>query len=720
MVLNRLKNLNFVVNEEKSKFDVASVVFLGHVIDGNGIRPEKSKVEAIKRFRKPKTIAELQSFLGLATYVGKFVPHLSTLTTKLRDLIKTNSLATWNQDHDKALIQIKESLSDETHLGFFDPKDRTQLIVDASPTGLGAVLIQISRNGIPRIIAYASKSLSEVEKCYCQFEKEALAVVWGMERFSVFLLWIVFDLLTDCKALEFLFSAKSTPCARIQRWVLRIQCFNYRIIHLKGKYNIADPLSRLSISEETSDISGEVQIRSIIEEHRPMAVTWDEIVASTQEDPELLKVKEAIESEEWEHAPLHYKVIKDELCIYNGIILRQDKIVIPVNLRSKILKLGHEGHPGITGMKNRLRAKVWFHNMNQEIEKHVKMCKSCVMTSLPDPPNPICPRKPPDRPWTDVSVDYKTGLPSGMVLFVVVDYYSRFIEYAVLKPADVESTIEAIFHMFARWGLPKVIHADNGGQFMAKVFSKFCEEHDIMFNSGPPWWPQANGQVERQNRNLVRRIQIAHAEKKDWQREIAQYVMMFHNLPHPATGVPPSNLMINRNLREKIPSLEAPPEPNGVRDHEILYKEKMKNYTNKKRHAKWSCLEEGDTVLLKNHYKKSKLEPNFGLEEYIIKKKQGAEVIVESKTNPTKQFRRNTMDCKKLLIEDENMEKDEKENQEAEEEDMNILEIPQNNADTDNEIEEVEATEAEPKKKTPRPQRLKNKPKHLKDDFILY
>lgn len=139
------------------------------------------------------------------------------------------------------------------------------MITDASPVGLGAVLLQINDSG-PRIISYASKSLSDVEKRYAQIEKEALALVWAVERFHFYLYGRTFELVTDHKPLEVIFGARSKPCARIKRWVLRIQSYKYKVVYRPGKSNIAEPLSRLVVPNLNNESS--------FNEHAEHYVSW--------------------------------------------------------------------------------------------------------------------------------------------------------------------------------------------------------------------------------------------------------------------------------------------------------------------------------------------------------------------------------------------------------------------------------------------------------------
>lgn len=117
-------------------------------------------------------------------------------------------------------------ISNADTLAFFNNTLRTRVVADASPVALGAVLIQFANDTDkdPRIICYASKSLTAAEKRYCQTEKEALALVWAVEKFALYLIGRKFELETDHKPLEAIFAPSSTtPCARVERWVLRLQ-----------------------------------------------------------------------------------------------------------------------------------------------------------------------------------------------------------------------------------------------------------------------------------------------------------------------------------------------------------------------------------------------------------------------------------------------------------------------------------------------------------------
>lgn len=190
MVLDTLKGYNVVLNSSKFIFKVKQIVFLGHILSDVGIVPAPEKIETLKGFRAPETVDELRSFLELVTYVGRFISDLATHTHSLREVLKSDCKFYWNELQEDAFQKIKNMISDIKSLGYYDSKYRTQIIADASPVALGAVLVKI-KDGVPRIISYASKSLTKTEMRYCQTEKEARKI----ERFYIYVCGLEFELI---------------------------------------------------------------------------------------------------------------------------------------------------------------------------------------------------------------------------------------------------------------------------------------------------------------------------------------------------------------------------------------------------------------------------------------------------------------------------------------------------------------------------------------------
>ena len=169
-------------------------------------------------------------------------------------------------------MRKKKRLAKTETLGYFDSAATTCVITDASPVGLGAILAQ-EQNGEERVICYASRSLTDVEKRYSQTEKEALGIVWACEKLHMYLYGTDFEISTDHKPLQFIYSKKSQPSVRVNRWVLRLQPYRFTVRHIPGKANIGDSLSRLTRSKAGADLSSEAEeyVRFVAENlfHKP-------------------------------------------------------------------------------------------------------------------------------------------------------------------------------------------------------------------------------------------------------------------------------------------------------------------------------------------------------------------------------------------------------------------------------------------------------------------
>ena len=226
-VLNRLQECGLTLNSEKCQFNMDRLIFMGLLLSEKGICPTEERVKAIQEAREPTTATETRSFLGLAGFSSRFIPNFATLVEPLRKLTRQNVKFHFGPEQKKAFKNLKESMMASKNLAYFDKNANTKVIADASPVGLGAVLTQEQAGG-PVIICYASRGLSDCERRYSQTEKEALALVWACERFHSYIYGVKFDLVTHHKPLEVIYSARSKPSARIERWVLRLQRMSSR------------------------------------------------------------------------------------------------------------------------------------------------------------------------------------------------------------------------------------------------------------------------------------------------------------------------------------------------------------------------------------------------------------------------------------------------------------------------------------------------------------
>ena len=213
-----------------------------------------------------------------------------------------------------------------------------------------------------------------------------------------------------------------------------------------------------------------------------------------------------------------------------------------------------------------------------------RTCDPCQAVGAPNPPEPVERTEVPSGPWQYLAVDLMTPcLPSGDPVLAVVDYYSRYIEIQVMKSTTTDKIIASLKRIFLTHGLPISIVTDNGSQFISEEFRNFVESEGIHHRMTTPLWPQANGEIERQNRSLLKRIRIAQIEKKDWKEELGAYLTMYRTTPHSTTGVSPAELMFGRKLRTRLPGIEENTvEDLEVKDRDSEAKEKVKIYIDKR------------------------------------------------------------------------------------------------------------------------------------------
>jgi len=142
----------------------------------------------------------------------------------------------------------------------------------------------------------------------------------------------------------------------------------------------------------------------------------------------------------------------------------------------------------------------------------------------------------------------------------VVAYFSRYFEVVILKSTSSTRIIEALKPIFSRFRVPHTLKTDNGPQLESEEFETFLAENGIEHRTTPLLWPQANGEVERQNRILMKSVQIAPIEGKDWRQELQTFLTAFRSTPQMTTGATPFYLMFGRKMRSKLPDLrrEAP------------------------------------------------------------------------------------------------------------------------------------------------------------------
>ena len=247
-VLHRLRAAGLTVKPKKCQFAMRHCTYLGHIVGNGMVRPEPSKIAAVRSFKRPQTKKHVRAFLGVAGYYRKFIPNFASIATPLTDLIRKDcpNRVVWTPRCEIAFQNLKKQLCSDPVLR--SPDFTKQFIVqtDASDRGVGAVLSQLDDNNDDHPVAYFSRKLLPREEKYSTIEKECLAIKLAVHAFHVYLLGRPFTIQTDHRSLEWLDRLKDNN-SRLTRWSLALQPYDFQVEYRTGKANAnADGLSRIN------------------------------------------------------------------------------------------------------------------------------------------------------------------------------------------------------------------------------------------------------------------------------------------------------------------------------------------------------------------------------------------------------------------------------------------------------------------------------------------
>lgn len=262
-------------------------------------------------------------------------------------------------------------------------------------------------------------------------------------------------------------------------------------------------------------------------------------------------------------------------------------------------------------------------------------------------PEPLRIRQLPTAPWVHLSMDFLGPLPNGKYVFVLVDLYSRFVVAELMTNTTSAEVIRRLKKIFTQMGLPHVLQADNAKNFSSQELKDYCVDYGIKLMHTTPYWPSANGEVERQNRSFLKVMKISQLEGSDLEEAMQQYLYMYSLTPHSVTGVAPATLMHGRRFRDLVPHLqEEAIFDEEMRDRDLTIKHNTKENRDKRVGAKESSIGVGDTVLMKNMQPQNKLSPGFLPTPGKVVHRYGSTATVETATG--QQYKRNVAHLKEL------------------------------------------------------------------------
>lgn len=189
-----------------------------------------------------------------------------------------------------------------------------------------------------------------------------------------------------------------------------------------------------------------------------------------------------------------YYDMRDELGVYDGLVFKGERLVVPQGLRTEIKKDIHVSHAGVEGCLRRARESVYWPGMNAELRHWISTCEPCRLFEVSHGKETLMSHEVPQRPWEKVAVDLLTHDQKDYL--VTIDYYSGFWELDRLRTTDSGAVVRKLKAHFARYGSPCQLVSDNGPQFIAAEFQKLTKEWDIEHMVTSPYNSKANGKVE--------------------------------------------------------------------------------------------------------------------------------------------------------------------------------------------------------------------------------
>lgn len=632
-VIQRLHESGLTLNKSKCEFNKHELSFYGHIFGEFGVRVSPTKIDAVRKMSRPESVSSTRSLLGMCGFCSRFIPDYATLTEPLRKLTRKNQPFVWGQEQEKAFNDLRAILTEAITTAYFDPQKYSSVVVDASPVGIAAALMQMDENNEAHVITFVSRALTDVERRYSQTEREALACVWACERLHRYIYASQFDLITDHKALEFLYgNPKSKMPARIERWGLRLQPYQYTIRYKRGDQNIADYCSRhpVNVSQQSTELQkiAEEYICFMIDQTVPKAMTVEQIKQATRTDGTLQRLIKCIRSEDWREARINTDLkpfyhIRNELAITDAgdIVLRGTRIVVPKTLQLQAINLAHQGHQGIVRTKSLLRQKVWFVGIDKLAEDVISKCMACQATTQNQHSRePLAMSPLPAAEWTELSADFLGPLPTGEYLLVLLDEYSRFPVIEIVNSTSSLTVIPVLDRVFSLLGSPTQLKTDNGPPWNSLEMRKFAEYLGFKHRKVTPYWPLGNGECERFMRTVEKVLRTAKIEGKNWRQELFTFLRAYRNTPHPSTDKLPSQLLLHRNVKIRLPDISdniSASSDSEVRNKDRSAKSTMKDYADKRRNAIRSNVKVGDSVLVKTA-KMNKLSSYYESEPYTV------------------------------------------------------------------------------------------------------
>lgn len=538
-VFERLQRFHLRLNVSKCVLGAAEIEFLGYSVSSGGIRPTVSKVEAIHRFPKPKTVAELRRFLGMVNFYRLSMPHAAKMQAPLNVYLRESKRndkrpIVWSIEAETAFQKIKAGLAEAALLAHPRHDAETRVVTDASDFAMGAVLEQRSVSGSWQPLAFFFQKFSTAQLNYSAYDRELTAIFESVKYFRYFVEGCVFKIMTDHKPLVYAFSQRSDKASPRQvRQLSFIAQFTISIEYVSGSNNVvADPLSRV----EALRLPVEISLKELADEQLADSVLA-ELIKSSNPCLKLVKLQ-------W--GPSHTAVY----CEMTGEALRP---YVPLVLRERIFDMFHKpAHPGAKITDRTIRQRYVWPDMHRDIARWCKNCIDCQQSKVSRhvkrvPEHFVAP----DGRFDHVHMDIIGPLPVSngfSYCLTMIDRFSRWVEAVPLVETSAQTISRAFYDTWiVRFGSPKVITTDQGAQFESRLFSALLELIGCECIRTTPYHPASNGMIERWHRVLKAAIMCHNGQ--DWSRVLSTVLLGLRSHVRADTGASPAEFLFGTNVR---------------------------------------------------------------------------------------------------------------------------------------------------------------------------
>ncbi|XP_037943047.1 uncharacterized protein K02A2.6-like [Teleopsis dalmanni] len=396
--LKCVQDAGLKLKKSKCVFAVQEITFLGFKISREGVRLTDEKVKAIGQAPEPINKQQLQAFLGLITFYDRFLQNKGDLLELLYQLLRKEIPFKRSREQKLSFERAKKLLQSKNLLVHYSTDLSLILCGDASPYGVGVVLAHKMPDESEAPIAFGSRTLQGAERNYSQLDKEALAIMFGVQKFLQFLSGRQFTIMTDHKPLVGLFNPEKPISQHISprmlRWSLKLGASQYEIKFREGKHHQnGDALSRLPLNDVKLQIPEIPEILYCNEVEEQFLITAKDIAQATRRDPVLSKFK-----------PFVNKI--QELSVNAQCLLGGGRVIIPAIQRPRILEMLHEVHQGMSAMKAVARSYFWWPGLDEDIEMLARRCEKCACNKKNPPVAAGKPWPATLRPWSRLHIDY--------------------------------------------------------------------------------------------------------------------------------------------------------------------------------------------------------------------------------------------------------------------------------------------------------------------------